>query len=156
MVYISGSKNIIVLTSNTVSHFQCGIHQCHNKRYRPDDFCSWWWFGTHQKSKSMYTCSTCKFSQYFEDHHFKLKLNRNAGWYKRLILFCTLVTFGIFCPNSICEKNLGANKWKTWNQRHYCYFNFKSWWNKRAFIFIKKNLAPKIYLICFLDTNPQK
>ena len=79
----------------------------------------------------MYTCSTGKFSQYFEDHHFKLKLNRNAGWYKRLILFCTLVTFGIF----LSKKHL---------------------WNKRAFIFLEKVLAAKIYLIYFLDKNPQK
>ena len=112
-----GSKNVIILTDNTVSHFQCGIHQCHNKRYGPDDFCSWWWFGTHQKSKSMYTCSTCKFSQYFEDHHFKLKFIRNARQYKRLVLFLTLVAFGNFCPKNI--PTLGTKKWKIWNQRHY-------------------------------------
>ena len=76
---------LISLTDNTVSHFQCGVHQCHSKWYRPDGFCPWWWFGSYQKSKPMYTCSTGKFSQYFEDHHFKLKLNRNAGWYRRLI-----------------------------------------------------------------------
>ena len=124
--------NIIILTDNTVSHFQCGVRQCDNKWYRPDDFCPWWWFGSYQKSKPMNTCSTGKFSQYFEDHHFKLKLNRNAGWYKRPYTGY----FWYFFVQKAFVKNL------------------KSWWNKRDFIFLKKILAAKI--IYSLVTNPQK
>ena len=74
--------HIYVLTDNTVSHFPWGITQCHNNRHRPDDFCPWRWFGTYQKSKSMYTCTCSEFSQNLWDHHFnvqKLKINRNAG-----------------------------------------------------------------------------
>ena len=58
-----GSKNIMILTDSAFSHFPWSITQCHNKRYRPDDFCSWWWFGTEQKFKSMYFCIGSEFSQ---------------------------------------------------------------------------------------------
>ena len=83
---------LISLTDNTVSHFQCGVHQCHSKWYRPDGFCPWWWFGLYQKSKPMDTRSTGKFSEYFQDHHFKLKLRKNAAPYK-FVIFCTLGDF---------------------------------------------------------------
>ena len=58
-------KDVMLLTHNTVTHFQCSINHCYKNGYSPDGFCPWWWFGTYQITKSMNTCSTSKVLQYF-------------------------------------------------------------------------------------------
>ena len=94
----------MVLTNNTVTHFQCSIHHCYKNGYSPDPFCPWWWFGAYQITKSMYTCNTSKVLQYFYKHHFRLKLNRNAAQYLILHTGCLFkflkIIWTIVIPNS--------------------------------------------------------
>ena len=62
----------------------------------------------------MYTCTDREFSQYFQDHHFKLKLNRNAARYRFLSKFAHWLLFKTFVQK-LCEKKspiVGTDKGK--------------------------------------------